>query len=164
MRIDLLAVDLPTIDHHVLAHFRTVLCSGDQAIAEDLTTSYLDNAEVSVEEMEAALHADDSATLWRLAHTLKSSSQMFGALRLAEHCRLLENAQQPSSTHIETIRTELDRVLAFFAAGEQEASATVEDRPPQARRTDTRSGGKPDAEASSTSPSSTGPTPSGVPV
>ena len=112
--LDLLAVDLPTIDHHVLSHFRTVLCSGDQAIADDLTASYLKNAEVMLDQMNAALLADDTATLTRLAHTLKSSSQMFGALCLAEHCRLLENAQQPSPTHIETIRTELGRVLAFF--------------------------------------------------
>ena len=48
---------------------------------------------------------------------------MLGALCLAEHCRLLENAQQPSLTHIETIRAELDRVLAFFNADEHASLA-----------------------------------------
>ncbi|MCH8960084.1 MAG: DNA translocase FtsK 4TM domain-containing protein, partial [Bacteroidetes bacterium] len=123
-KLDLLAVNLPTIDHHVLAHFRTRLCSGDAAIANDLTKSYLDNARVMVDQMEAALQTDDSATLVRLAHTLKSSSQMFGALGLAEHCRLLENAQQPSPTHIEKIRTELGYVLAFFNADDHASFAT----------------------------------------
>ncbi len=52
-----------------------------------------------------------------------SSSQMFGALCLAEHCRLLENAQQPSPTHIETIRQELGRVLSFFTSDDQTSLA-----------------------------------------
>ena len=121
--LDLLAVDLPTIDHHVLVHFRSVLCSGDTAIADDLTASYLENTEVMVDQMETALQAKDSASLTRLAHTLKSSSQMFGALRLAEHCRLLENAQHPSATHIETIRAELNSVLAFFNADDHTSLA-----------------------------------------
>ena len=121
--LDLLAVDLPTIDHGVLAHFRTVLCSGDEVIANDLTTSYLENAEVMVTQMDEALEARETATLCLLAHTLKSSSQMFGALRLTEHCRLLENAQQPSPTHIETIRQELGRVLAFFNSDDQTSLA-----------------------------------------
>ena len=121
--LDLLAVDLPTIDHGVLAHFRTKLCSGDTAIANELTASYLENAEMMVDEMATAFQTDDSTTLERLAHTLKSSSQMLGALCLAEHCRLLENAQQPSLTHIETIRAEFDRVLAFFNADEHASLA-----------------------------------------
>ncbi len=120
--LDLLAVDLPTIDHGVLAHFRTVLCSGDEVIADDLTSSYLENAGVMVTEMDGALRAGETATLCRLAHTLKSSSQMFGALRLAEQCRLLEYAQQPSSVYIETIQKELDSVLAFFAADDSPTS------------------------------------------
>jgi len=121
--LDLLAVDLPTIDHGVLAHFRTRLCSGDTAIANELTASYLDNAEMMVTQMAEALEARETATLCLLAHTLKSSSQMFGALCLAEHCRLLENAQQPSPTHIETIRQELGRVLSFFNPDDQTSLA-----------------------------------------
>ncbi|MFB3132264.1 MAG: Hpt domain-containing protein, partial [Rhodothermales bacterium] len=99
------------------------LCSGDEVIANDLTTSYLENAEVMVTQMDEALEARETATLCLLAHTLKSSSQMFGALRLAEHCRLLENAHPPSPTHIETIRQELGRVLAFFNSDDQTSLA-----------------------------------------
>ncbi len=120
--LDLLAVDLPTIDQGVLSHFRAVLCSGDEAIADDLTSSYLENAGEMVTEMAEALQNRETATLCRLAHTLKSSSQMFGALRLAEQCRLVEYAQQPSSIHIETIQEELDRVLSFFEADDSPAS------------------------------------------
>ena len=120
--LDLLAVDLPTIDQGVLSHFRAVLCSGDEAIADDLTRSYLENAGEMVAEMAEALEARQIATLCRLAHTLKSSSQMFGALRLAEQCRLIEYAQQPSAMHIETIQEELNRVLSFFEADDSLAS------------------------------------------
>ena len=120
--LDLLAVDLPTIDQGVLSHFRTVLCSGDETIADDLTSSYLENAGEMVTDMAEALKARETATLCRLAHTLKSSSQMFGALRLAEQCRLVEYAQQPSTTHIEAIQEELDRVLSFFEADDSPAS------------------------------------------
>jgi HPt (histidine-containing phosphotransfer) domain-containing protein len=120
--LDLLAVDLPTMDHDVLAHFRTVLCSGDAVIADDLTGSYLENAQVMVTQMAEALKTHEPATLNRLAHTLKSSSQMFGALKLAEQCRLLEYAQRPVQRHIEAIRTELAAVLLSFSSDDSSAS------------------------------------------
>jgi HPt (histidine-containing phosphotransfer) domain-containing protein len=64
----------------------------DLAFARELIETYLADAPNQLEEMTAAVEADDAAALVRPAHTLKSSSASIGAMRLAAVARELEMA------------------------------------------------------------------------
>ena len=120
VELDSLGIELPTIDDTALDYFRSTLCNGDEAIADELVGSYLDNAHDLVVQMEAAFHLDDSPALRRHAHTLKSSSQMFGAARLAALCARLEHAPTPTSDHLRVIDLELAAVLAALRPASEE--------------------------------------------
>ncbi|HMB91315.1 MAG TPA: response regulator, partial [Rhodothermales bacterium] len=115
VEIDGMNINLPTLDHDLLDYFCTSLCNGDALIAAELISSYLTNARQIVPQLEEAFHAGDMKVFRRLAHTLKSSSQMFGALLLAEHSKRLEEVEVPTSAHVRLITNELPRVVAALS-------------------------------------------------
>lgn len=118
VEIDGMNLDLPTLDHDLLDYFCTSLCNGDAIIADELIASYLNNARQILPQMEEAFQAGNTRVLRRLAHTLKSSSQMFGALLLAEHSKRLEDVAVPTHAHIRLIANELPRVVAALSTTE----------------------------------------------
>jgi signal transduction histidine kinase/CheY-like chemotaxis protein len=118
VEIDGMNINLPTLDHDQLDYFRTSLCNGDAVIADELIASYLTNARQIVSQIEEAFHGGNNKTLHRLAHTLKSSSQMFGALLLAEHSKRLEEVEVPTDAHVRLITNELPRVVAALSTAE----------------------------------------------
>ncbi len=61
---------------------------------QDVIESYLEDAPKQIEEMQAALDRGDRDDLQRIAHTLKSSSGIFGAHQLVTLCRDLEVASR----------------------------------------------------------------------
>ncbi len=102
---------LPTIDEETLSYFREALCHGDNRVADELVESYLENAADLVDKIHDAVEKPgDESVLRRHAHTLKSSSQLFGAIRLARYCELLEHAEIPTAALVEVIHTEFARV------------------------------------------------------
>jgi HPt (histidine-containing phosphotransfer) domain-containing protein len=119
--IDSLDLNLPTLDHDILDYFCTTLCNGDMLIADELTTSYITNARLVLPQLEEALGQRKIKTVRRLAHTLKSSSQMFGALLLSEHCKRLEEIETPTQAHMRLIANELPRVAAALSASNRNA-------------------------------------------
>lgn len=67
---------------------------GDSAPGEmpHLLDDFLAESARQVKNMRECLTAGDHVTLHRLAHNLKSSSAMFGAVKLSEFCLALEKS------------------------------------------------------------------------
>ncbi len=57
---------------------------------DELVDTYLEDAPRLVQEMEAALEAKDAEAFRRAAHSLKSNSATFGAMRLSNLAKELE--------------------------------------------------------------------------
>jgi HPt (histidine-containing phosphotransfer) domain-containing protein len=77
------------LDESVLTDLKATT-GDDPAFVRDLVETYLADAPVQLEGIDAAIAADDAEALIRPAHTLKSSSATVGAMRLAEVSRTLE--------------------------------------------------------------------------
>ncbi|HEY3341552.1 MAG TPA: response regulator, partial [Anaerolineae bacterium] len=76
----------PAVDPKVLDNLRTVL--HDET--GEVVSIFLENGAKLLEEMQQALLKQDSNAMEHAAHTLKSSSATFGALRLSALCKELE--------------------------------------------------------------------------
>ena len=95
---------------------------GDEAFLSDLIAQFLTDAPALVETAWAALERGDASEVHRAAHTLKSNAATFGAHRLAEMCRELEEMTKDGVPHdaaqrIDAIAVELGLVrVALMAA------------------------------------------------
>jgi CheY-like chemotaxis protein len=82
------------VDHQVLdpTALETLLeiVGGEPALLRELIDSFLEEAPPLVGTLRQALEQGDAAELRRAAHTIKSSSNDFGATTLAELCQELE--------------------------------------------------------------------------
>jgi CheY-like chemotaxis protein len=82
------------IDHQVLdpTALETLqeVVGGEAALLRELIDSFLEETPPLVATLRQALEQGDAAELHRAAHTLKSSSNDFGATTLAELCQELE--------------------------------------------------------------------------
>jgi HPt (histidine-containing phosphotransfer) domain-containing protein len=68
------------------------ICEGDLDLITDLVRIYLQSLDNLIGEMVSAWKTEDPILLRRAAHSLKSSSRIFGADLLAENCERLEKA------------------------------------------------------------------------
>jgi HPt (histidine-containing phosphotransfer) domain-containing protein len=66
------------------------LVGGDTAFLAELIDTFLEDTPMIIVEMRFAVASGDSASLRRAAHTLKSNSRTFGAHRLGDLCRQIE--------------------------------------------------------------------------
>jgi len=66
------------------------IAGGDSAFIGEMIDAYLVEASDLLKMMRDALAHEDATVLRRAAHSLKSSSAMFGATTLTERCRRLE--------------------------------------------------------------------------
>ena len=82
----------PVIDEVAFRKFHTTLGEENQAAMASLIMDYLEEAPQLLEELQQANDQKDLQKMRRSAHSLKSSSELFGASRLAELCRTLENS------------------------------------------------------------------------
>ena len=58
----------------------------------EIVSSYLEDTPIRIDEMRRSLAAMDFDVIGRLAHSLKSSSGIFGAQRMVDMCKDLELA------------------------------------------------------------------------
>mgnify|MGYP001818114487 CR=1 FL=1 len=70
---------------------------GDREFLTELMQDYFDDTPRQLAAMERALNTGDSEGLRRAAHSLKSNSITFGALRLAGMCKELEDLAKTGS-------------------------------------------------------------------
>ncbi|MEH1827070.1 MAG: PAS domain S-box protein [Nostoc sp.] len=98
------------IDAKILQSLRNMV-KGDRLIFAQLIECYLTETPRLVEDISTAIINQDTETLWKTAHQLKSSSASVGAIALAQLCKLLE-AQGRSS--------KLENILELFSQLYQE--------------------------------------------
>ena len=85
------AEEAPILDDAVIAELRDST-GGDDDFVRELVETYIAEATGYIDAMTAAAASADAAAIVRPAHTLKSSSQTLGAVRLAAISRGIEEA------------------------------------------------------------------------
>lgn len=84
-------IDPPLVlDRGSLEIFMHDICGGNPDLMTDLVWIYLQSLDDLIGEMVSACKVEDPVTLRRAAHSLKSSSRVFGADLLANNCEHLE--------------------------------------------------------------------------
>jgi HPt (histidine-containing phosphotransfer) domain-containing protein len=103
------------VDRRVLAALSQAT-GDDPAFLAELIDTYLADAPDLLVAMRDALAAREAAELRRAAHTLKSTSAMLGARRLADLCRHLEDAEGSAETLVTQAEDEYLRVRVDLQA------------------------------------------------
>ncbi len=88
--------------------------AGDEALACELTSLFLTEAEESAARLGAALEPIDRGELRATAHRLRGSAGIVGAKRLRAACAELE-------THIDDSSEEIGRLVASLLAASDDA-------------------------------------------
>ncbi len=78
------------IDDEVFRKFQASLGDGDGSVVASLVQDFLTEGAQLAKEIRADALNGNLERVWRGSHSLKSSSQMFGALALAETCKAIE--------------------------------------------------------------------------
>ena len=97
---------MSTINHKQLDELRDLI-GGDQDSLVELIKTFLEEGQEMILEMETSLESADLDTLRRCAHSMKSSSQEFGAIDLSELNATLESCllyTSPSPRDLSTSR------------------------------------------------------------
>jgi HPt (histidine-containing phosphotransfer) domain-containing protein len=93
------------------------MVGGDDEFLADLIDTFLKDAPQMLADMRQALRTGDAEVLRRIAHSLKSNSDSFGATALGEFCRKLEkmgkaNALEGADDLITRADAEFTQVMA----------------------------------------------------
>jgi two-component system, sensor histidine kinase and response regulator len=102
----------PRLHLSALDSFRSF--PGGDRIARSAVHVYRTNTPLQLDKLRAAVDANDRSEVRRMAHTLKSSSAMLGAARLAHGLRDLEKSA--SELPAETLRLFAQRIDEEFLA------------------------------------------------
>jgi PAS domain S-box-containing protein len=86
-----------SLDPAAFTHFWNTMGGEEQGLAQQLITIFLDDTPVQLATMRRALAVRDAATIFRIAHTLKSSSAQLGALYFSSLCKHLEHQGKTAS-------------------------------------------------------------------
>jgi two-component system, sensor histidine kinase and response regulator len=89
--------DSAVIDMKTLESMRPLQRAGQPDVVPRVIGLYLSNAPSMMEELHTAMERGETATVYRVAHSLKSSSAMVGALRLSALCKVLEARAREAS-------------------------------------------------------------------
>ena len=111
------AISMPGGDPQVIdLSMLAKLLSYHPAKIRKFATKFLQSAESSLDEVEAALEADDLARVRELGHRLKSSARTVGALGMADLCLALEQLPPgPPEQERNTARVLLSRLRSLLA-------------------------------------------------
>ncbi|RME62917.1 MAG: response regulator, partial [Caldilineae bacterium] len=82
---------LSPINMTTLRNLEADLGGPETGLLEELIADFLRDAPQIINQMKAALAADEAAALQRAAHTLKSTSKILGADALSQRCAALEH-------------------------------------------------------------------------
>jgi len=109
------------IDMKTLESMRSIGQDGGNDLMARAVHLYLQTSPEQVRELHGAVGRNEAAALNRLAHSLKSSSAMIGALRLAELCRNLEaqargDSLESAAERVTEIEAEFARVVRALQA------------------------------------------------
>lgn len=109
----------PILDSKALDKLKDI--AGDESFFKELIASFLSTSPQLIADMHHALEQGDAAKVKRAAHTLKSGSADFGAMKLSEFCKELEmlgksGEIEGASQLIKQIETEYNRVKSALEA------------------------------------------------
>ncbi len=115
------AGDDDPIDMKTLESMRSIGQDGGTDLMARAVHLYLTTSPEQVRELQGAAGRSEAAALNRLAHSLKSSSAMVGALRLSEMCRNLEaqargDSLASAAERVAEIEAEFARVVRALQA------------------------------------------------
>jgi HPt (histidine-containing phosphotransfer) domain-containing protein len=120
------------LDRGLLDTFSNEICGGNIEIIDDLVEIYLQSLDDLIGQIVSAWNREDYIILRRAAHSLKSSSRIFGAHLLAENCEILEKAALTGELadapmlieHLEKQRQQMHLLLATeFARMKQDTAS-----------------------------------------
>ncbi|MBI1990315.1 MAG: response regulator [Betaproteobacteria bacterium] len=98
------------VDLSALHKIRALQREGAPNLVHKLVKLFISNSAKLVENMKQALSTADAPQLQRAAHTLKSSSAILGASRLAEYCKRLEtSARNAALDGADELLSQIDR-------------------------------------------------------
>jgi HPt (histidine-containing phosphotransfer) domain-containing protein len=85
------------------------------SVLERAANMYLENAPTVLEELRRAVAGGDASAVWKIAHSLKSSSASLGAKQLAQHIgdmegRARQNDLAEADSRLVRIETEFQKV------------------------------------------------------
>lgn len=80
----------PRLEPEGLSAFLFEACAGDAEIVEQLVAIFLRSAQDLLAEMRTGLEQADFVSVRRAAHSLKSSSRIFGAEQISGQCQQIE--------------------------------------------------------------------------
>ncbi len=86
----------PVIDPAALDAVAEMVGTDEPEVMLDLLDTFLEDSQNQIDKMVSSLAAEDWTLLHRIAHSLKSSSATFGAMRLSQLCQTLESAAKDS--------------------------------------------------------------------
>jgi len=109
------------IDEDAFRKFHLSMGEDNLAGVASLIQDYLDESPQLLDDMRQAAAQGDLEKLHRSSHSLKSSSMLFGALRLAEFCKTLEIDARDNQ--IGAIQDQVAAVVREFAAVEKELAS-----------------------------------------
>jgi HPt (histidine-containing phosphotransfer) domain-containing protein len=88
------AVDNPAsynvVDPAVLTRIREMMGEEGETMVRNLTELFLNNSQILLDQLRAALATGDTEMVRRAAHTLRSPAAQMGAIHLAALCQSLE--------------------------------------------------------------------------
>jgi signal transduction histidine kinase/DNA-binding response OmpR family regulator/HPt (histidine-containing phosphotransfer) domain-containing protein len=117
----------PAVDRGVLSALVAEL-GGDAEVRETLVGSYLEEGAAQIPELSAAAASDDRVSVRRIAHHLRSSSAVLGAVPLAELLRSLEDDARAATGDLapaaRVVAAEYERVTEALSPLLTPASAT----------------------------------------
>jgi HPt (histidine-containing phosphotransfer) domain-containing protein len=107
---------------------------GDQQLLRELVGIFVDDGPKRLEALRAAMTAADAQQLEQIAHSLKGSAAILGAVRLQESALALEEAAHngfaDNNVHlVPELVHEVERVTAFFADPTWQARLDAEPTP-----------------------------------
>lgn len=100
----------PVIDESVLDSLHDAI--GDSL--GQIVTLYIEDVPKTINEMRAALQAQDFTTIMRHAHSLKSSSANLGVMQLSSIATDLEQLLKDGETDAEILKDNIEMLSRYF--------------------------------------------------
>jgi HPt (histidine-containing phosphotransfer) domain-containing protein len=97
---------------------------GDLDFLEELLEDFFDDSPKQLVEMQHALEDRDAGRFRRAAHSLKSNSANFGALKLADSCKELE--EMGKSATLDSEGNSLARAITEYEEVEQALKEVID--------------------------------------
>jgi len=106
---------MESLDKDTIAYLRSLKRGDGPSVLERAIGVYLDTAPTALEELRRCVAAGDASAVWRIAHSLKSSSASLGAKDLAQQIsemesRARENNLNEAKARLEKLESEFKKV------------------------------------------------------